>query len=63
MKPTVQLETAIPSLLRRVAKALHARMRVVLEPDSAGKTGALAEETTAIARANRESLEKVLTSK
>src|SRR5437867_10242027 len=25
------------SMLRRVAKALHARVRVVLEPDSAGK--------------------------
>ena len=32
------------SMLRRVAKALHARVRVVLEPDSAGKADALAEE-------------------
>ena len=32
------------SMLRRVAKALRARVRVVLEPDSADKTHALAEE-------------------
>ena len=31
------------SMLRRVAKALRARVRVVLEPDPAGKAGALAE--------------------
>ena len=31
------------SMLRRVARALHARVRVVLEPDSAGKADALAE--------------------
>lgn len=32
------------SMLRRVAKVLHARVRVVLEADEAGKTGALAED-------------------
>src|ERR1041385_6413706 len=32
------------SMLRRVAKALHARVRVVLESDPAGKADALAEE-------------------
>src|SRR5438477_1322593 len=32
------------SMLRRVAKALHARVRVVLEADPPGKTGALAED-------------------
>ena len=32
------------SMLRRVASALHARVRVVLEPDSASKVDALAEE-------------------
>jgi transcriptional regulator with XRE-family HTH domain len=32
------------SMLRRVAKALHARVRVVLEPESAGKADALAED-------------------
>jgi transcriptional regulator with XRE-family HTH domain len=32
------------SMLRRVASALHARVRVVLEPDSAGKADALAED-------------------
>jgi DNA-binding XRE family transcriptional regulator len=31
------------SMLRRVAKVLHARVRVVLEADEAGKAGALAE--------------------
>ena len=31
------------SMLRRVAKALNARVRVVLEPDGGGKAGALAE--------------------
>src|SRR6185295_17582909 len=31
------------SMLRRVARALHARVRVVLEPDSTGKADALAE--------------------
>ena len=31
------------SMLRRVAKALHARVRVVLEADEPGKAGALAE--------------------
>src|SRR5204863_7367305 len=31
------------SMLRRVAKALHARVRVVLEADGGGKAGALAE--------------------
>src|SRR5437762_14124536 len=31
------------SMLRRVAKALHARVRVVLEPDLAGKATGLAE--------------------
>jgi len=31
-------------MLRRVAKALHARVRVVLEPDLAGKVNALAED-------------------
>lgn len=31
------------SMLRRVAKVLHARVRVVLEADSEEKTGALAE--------------------
>jgi transcriptional regulator with XRE-family HTH domain len=31
------------SLLRRLAKALRARVRVVLEPDPAGKADALAE--------------------
>jgi len=31
------------SMLRRVAKALHARVRVVLEPDAAAKADALAE--------------------
>jgi hypothetical protein len=30
-------------MLRRVASALHARVRVVLEPDSAGNADALAE--------------------
>src|SRR5881628_2938350 len=32
------------SMLRRVARALRARVRVVLEPDSAGQADALAEE-------------------
>jgi transcriptional regulator with XRE-family HTH domain len=32
------------SMLRRVAKALHARVRVVLETDEAGKADALAED-------------------
>ncbi|HXT39294.1 MAG TPA: helix-turn-helix transcriptional regulator [Candidatus Angelobacter sp.] len=32
------------SMLRRVARALHARVRVVLEPDSASKADALAED-------------------
>ncbi|MEY2427367.1 MAG: hypothetical protein QOJ40_252 [Verrucomicrobiota bacterium] len=32
------------SMLRRVAKALHARVRVVLEADPPGKAGALAED-------------------
>src|SRR6266850_527002 len=32
------------SMLRRVAKALHARVRVVLEPESASKADALTEE-------------------
>jgi transcriptional regulator with XRE-family HTH domain len=32
------------SMLRRVAKALHARVRVVLETDEVGKAGALAED-------------------
>src|SRR6184192_70786 len=32
------------SMLRRVARALRARVRVVLEPDSAGKADALAED-------------------
>ncbi len=32
------------SMLRRVAGALHARVRVVLEPESAGKADALAED-------------------
>lgn len=32
------------SMLRRVAKALHARVRVVLEADPPGKAAALAEE-------------------
>ena len=32
------------SMLRRMAKVLHARVRVVLEADEPGKTGALAEE-------------------
>lgn len=32
------------SMLRRVAKALRARVRVVLEPDPMGKAGALAED-------------------
>jgi transcriptional regulator with XRE-family HTH domain len=32
------------SMLRRVAEALHARVRVVLETDSPGKAGALAED-------------------
>src|SRR5436189_4688262 len=31
------------SMLRRVARALNARVRVVLEPDGGGKAGALAE--------------------
>ena len=30
-------------ILRRLAKALHARVRVVLEPETAGKTDVLAE--------------------
>ena len=33
------------SMLRRVAKALNARVRVVLEPDGGGKAGALAESS------------------
>ena len=33
------------SMLRRVATALHARVRVVLEPEPAGKAGALAEDS------------------
>jgi transcriptional regulator with XRE-family HTH domain len=33
------------SMLRRVAKVLHARVRVVLEADETGKAGALAEDT------------------
>jgi transcriptional regulator with XRE-family HTH domain len=32
------------STIRRVAKALHARVRVVLEPDPAGTADAVAEE-------------------
>jgi transcriptional regulator with XRE-family HTH domain len=32
------------SMLRRVAKVLHARVRVVLEADEVGKADALAEE-------------------
>jgi transcriptional regulator with XRE-family HTH domain len=32
------------SMLRRVARALHARVRVVLEPDPAGNATALAED-------------------
>jgi transcriptional regulator with XRE-family HTH domain len=32
------------SMLRRVAKLLHARVRVVLEADEPGKGGALAED-------------------
>jgi transcriptional regulator with XRE-family HTH domain len=32
------------SMLRRVAKALSARVRVVLEPDGTGKADALAED-------------------
>src|SRR5947209_634029 len=32
------------SMLRRVARVLHARVRVVLEPDIAGKAQALAED-------------------
>jgi transcriptional regulator with XRE-family HTH domain len=32
------------SMLRRVAKVLHARVRVVLENDNAGKAGVLAED-------------------
>ena len=32
------------SMLRRVAKVLHARVRVVLEADAAGKADALAED-------------------
>ena len=32
------------SMLRRVAKALHARVRVVLEPDPVGKADALGED-------------------
>ena len=32
------------SMLRRVAKVLHARVRVVLETDDAAKAGALAED-------------------
>ncbi len=32
------------SMLRRVAKVLHARVRVVLEADDAGKADALAED-------------------
>ncbi len=32
------------SMLRRVAKALHARVRVLLEPDPPGKADALAED-------------------
>ena len=32
-------------MLRRVTRALRARVRVVLEPDSAGKFDALAEDT------------------
>ena len=35
------------SMLRRVAKALRARVRVVLEPDPAGKAAALAEDPVA----------------
>lgn len=35
------------SMLRRVAKVLHARVRVVLEPDNAGKATAMAESPTA----------------
>ena len=31
-------------MLRRLAKVLHARVRVVLEPESAGKANALAED-------------------
>ena len=33
------------SMLRRLAKALHARVRVVLEPETTGKADALAEQT------------------
>jgi transcriptional regulator with XRE-family HTH domain len=33
------------SMLRRVAKALHARVRVVLEPDPQNNADALAEDT------------------
>src|SRR5437867_13447357 len=32
------------SMLRRVAKVLHARVRVVIEAEDAGKAGALAED-------------------
>lgn len=31
-------------MLRRVAKALHARVRVVLEPEPAGRVHTLAED-------------------
>lgn len=33
------------SMLRRVAKVLHARIRVVIEAEEPGKTGALTEDT------------------
>ena len=32
-------------VLRRVAKALHARVRVILEPQAAGKADVLADDT------------------
>ena len=35
------------SMLRRVAKVLHARVRVVIEADTAGKADALAEDPVA----------------
>ena len=33
------------SMLRRVAKVLHARVRVVIEAEATGKAGALAEDS------------------
>ena len=38
-------EGRLLSMLRRVARALRARVRVVLEPDSTGTADALAEDT------------------